>query len=65
MYSDFSDNKNEPDKTYEKYGRPWKIQAQLFIAKYYSPAEHLAFEIIVVKGRGILKHIPNKRKGLT
>jgi hypothetical protein len=66
----FSNNRNEPDKTDNKFDRLWKMRT-IFdklsdaYAKYYSPTEHLAVDEITVlfKGRIVFKqYIPRKHK---
>jgi hypothetical protein len=66
----FSDNKNEPGKTDDRYDQLWKMRI-IFdklsnsYAKYYSPTEQLAVDEITVlfKGRVIFKqYILNKHK---
>jgi hypothetical protein len=69
-FLNFSDNRNEPDKTDENYDRLWKVKT-IFdklndaYAKYYSPTEHLAVDeiIMLLKGRVVFKqYIPKKHK---
>jgi hypothetical protein len=61
----FSYNRSKPDETDENYGRLWKTRTIFYkpsgaYAKYYSPAEHLAVdEIVLFKGRAVFKqYIP-------
>ena len=65
-----SDNRNEPNKTDERYNQLWKMRAIFdnFIdsyAQHYSPTKHLATEEITVlfKGTVIIKqYTPKKYK---
>jgi len=69
-YLHFTDNRNEPDRTYEKYDRLWKIRDLFEIlnstfSKFYNPFENLLIDEVIVsfKGRVVFKqYIPQKRK---
>jgi len=69
-YLHFTDNRNEPDRTYEMFDRLWKIRDLLEIlnatfSKFYNPSDNLAIDEVIVsfKGRVIFKqYIPKKRK---
>jgi len=71
-FLNFSDNKNEPDKTDENYDQLWKMRA-IFdkfnnsYAKYYSPTNHLAVDDIIVLFKGTVffkQYIPKQHKQL-
>ena len=69
-YLHFTDNRNEPDRTDEKYDRLCKIRNLFEIlnatfSKFYNPSDNLAIDEVIVsfKGRAIFKqYIPKKRK---
>ena len=69
-YLHFTDNKNEPDRTDEKFDRLWKIRDLFEILndtfrKFYNPSENLAIDQVIVsfKGRVIFKqYIPPPQK---
>jgi hypothetical protein len=66
----FTDNRNEPDRTDENFDWLWKIRDLFEIlydtfSKFYNPSENLAFDEVIIpfKGRVIFKqYIPKKRK---
>ena len=68
-YLHFTDNRNEPDRTDEKFDRLWKIQdlseiLNATFSKFYNPSDNLAIDEVIVsfKGRVIFKqYIPKKR----
>jgi len=68
-YLHFTDNRNEPDRTDEKFDRLWKIRDLFEIlnatfSKFYNPSDNLAFDDVIVsfKGRVIFKqYIPKKK----
>ena len=67
-FVNFSDIKNEPDKTYDNDDQLWKIRAIFnmlndLCAKCYNLTEHLAVDEIIVffKGRVIIKQCIRKK----